>query len=288
MDKTGASSTPRKPSGEKAAPESFESPSTTSSESSSPSARDNHSPESPAAQSSPAAEPKTADEVTSSAPTAEEGEVTEDAPPLPNEPVPQPEDDGWEFHWRDDFNRYIFYNRFTQQWQWENPRVPTAANTETTSSTAPGLVPAGTPAASTSAPSTMSAVGSVAGGYNPAIHGDYDPNAWYAQINKPSSPPEESSTLPDPAALYASTGQFNRRTGAWQAPDQAPERHGDEAKSRRQMDAFFDVDAAANSHDGRSLRAERAGRRLTKAELKAFKEKRKAKKEEKRRAWLRD
>jgi hypothetical protein len=54
------------------------------------------------------------------------------------------------------------------------------------------------------------------------------------------------------------------------------------------MNAFFDVDAAANSHDGRSLRAERSARKLTKKELKMFKEKRREKKEEKRRAWLRD
>ncbi len=54
------------------------------------------------------------------------------------------------------------------------------------------------------------------------------------------------------------------------------------------MNAFFDVDAAANSHDGKSLRAERANKKLSKAELKAFKEKRREKKEEKRRAWLRD
>lgn len=54
------------------------------------------------------------------------------------------------------------------------------------------------------------------------------------------------------------------------------------------MNAFFDVDAAANSHDGRSLKAERSGKKLSKGELKTFKDKRKAKKEEKRRAWLRD
>lgn len=67
-----------------------------------------------------------------------------------------------------------------------------------------------------------------------------------------------------------------------------PDYHNDENKSKRQMTAFFDVDAAANSHDGRSLKAERRGKTLSKKELKAFKEKRREKKEEKRRAWLRD
>jgi hypothetical protein len=54
------------------------------------------------------------------------------------------------------------------------------------------------------------------------------------------------------------------------------------------MTAFFDVDAAANSHDGRSLKAERRGKALSKKELKAYKDRRREKKEEKRRAWLRD
>lgn len=67
-----------------------------------------------------------------------------------------------------------------------------------------------------------------------------------------------------------------------------PEMHNDENKSKRQMTAFFDVDAAANTHDGRSLKAERRGKALSKQELKAFKDKRRDKKEEKRRAWLRD
>ena len=57
---------------------------------------------------------------------------------------------------------------------------------------------------------------------------------------------------------------------------------------KRQMNAFFDVDAAANSHDGRSLKAEQSNKKPSKNELKAFKEKRRARKEEKRRAWLRD
>ena len=67
-----------------------------------------------------------------------------------------------------------------------------------------------------------------------------------------------------------------------------PDMHNDENKSRRQLTAFFDVDAAANTHDGRSLKAERRGKTLNKKELKAYKDKRRDKKEEKRRAWLRD
>jgi len=67
-----------------------------------------------------------------------------------------------------------------------------------------------------------------------------------------------------------------------------PENFNDDNKARRQLNAYYDVDAVANSHDGRSLKAERSGKKLSKREVKAFKEKRRERKEEKRRAWLRD
>ncbi|KAL2181779.1 uncharacterized protein P884DRAFT_253875 [Thermothelomyces heterothallicus CBS 202.75] len=211
------------------------------------------------------------------------------APPLPAEPVPEPEDDGWEYHWNPNDQSYWFYNRFTGVWQKENPRVPTdsdsaaaaAAAAATASTTTPTVAADGT---------VLSNPASIAGGYNPAIHGDYDENAWYAQALRAQS---AAATATATAALhggdaYATAAYFNRHTGRWQAPDQGPERHSDEAKSRRQMRAYFDVDAAANMHDGRSLKAERAGIKPSRAELRMFKEKRRAKKEEKRRAWLRD
>ena len=208
-------------------------------------------------------------------------------PPLPNEkvpPLPQ-EDDGWDPIWDPNAQAYYFYNRFTQASQWTNPRVPEAqptapgvGNYDRIASAAPGT----TPPPSSNEPS-------VHGGYNPAIHGDYDPTASYAQI-----PEANSASAPDlPSAstgpeIYTATGVFNRFTGKWQPHDINPENHNDENKSKRQMSAFFDVDAAANSHDGKSLKAERAGKKLSKAEVKAYKEKRKERKEERRRAWLRD
>ena len=69
---------------------------------------------------------------------------------------------------------------------------------------------------------------------------------------------------------------------------QVPENYNDENKSKRQMEFYFDVDAAANNHEGRSLKAERQTKKLSKKELKQFKEKRKKRKEEKRKAWLKD
>ncbi|KAL7626298.1 hypothetical protein AAE478_003069 [Parahypoxylon ruwenzoriense] len=198
------------------------------------------------------------------------------APPLPDEEPPATEgDDGWTFHWDADHQAYFFHNRFTGQSTWENPRM---ADTRTSTSQAP--------AAAADIPEPPKDEQPPAGGYNPAIHGDYDPNAWYAQGGEKNT--SEHDHAVDASAAYAAIGSFNRFTERWQGADQNTERHTDEAKSRRQMNAFFDVDAAANSHDGRSLKAERSGKKPTKAELKQFKEKRKARKEEKRRAWLRD
>ena len=220
---------------------------------------------------------------------SEDGEVDEqsikdpdtEAPPLPKEAIPPlpseappaiiPEDDGWAPIWEESAQAFYFYNRFTSASQWTNPRVPEAS------------------ASSVEAPKAQQAPTSPAarpaGGYDPAVHGDYDPTAWYAQ---PSESEPQLNADQDPAAAYAGTAAFNRFTGRFQNPDLVPENFNDENKSKRQMNAFFDVDAAANNHDGRSLKEERSGKKLTKAELKKFKEKRKAKKEEKRKAWLRD
>ncbi|KUL84977.1 hypothetical protein ZTR_07898 [Talaromyces verruculosus] len=211
--------------------------------------------------------------------------AAEDAPPLPDEEVPPlPDeappgqdtegDDGWEPVWDANAQAFYFYNRLTGVSQWENPRVPDAA------AAAVAVVPA---------PISQPEVEPVArgGGYNPAIHGDYDPTAAYAQQYEPDMQQSHTVTA-DQLQSYAATGAFNRFTGRWQDASLTPENFNDENKSRRQMNAYFDVDAAANSHDGRSLKAERSGKKLSKAEVKAFREKRRERKEEKRRAWLRD
>ncbi|RAK98940.1 WW domain-containing protein [Aspergillus ibericus CBS 121593] len=220
-------------------------------------------------------------------------------PPLPNEPTPgapaaagggerSGEDDGWEPVWDGTAQAYYFYNRYTGTSQWENPRVPDASATTTTAEDKNAVVEE--PDAADVPPPAATV-----GGYNPAIHGDYDPTAPYAQQYEQQQQIPEAGAVPGvgPGAAgmaggYDAVGAFNRFTGRWQAASQNAEYHNDENKSRRQMYAFFDVDAAANSHDGRSLRAERSAKKLSKKELKMFKEKRREKKEEKRRAWLRD
>ncbi|MCJ1365748.1 hypothetical protein MMC16_004873 [Acarospora aff. strigata] len=204
----------------------------------------------------------------------------EDLPPLPDEAPPAAaQDDGWAPVWDATAQAYYFFNRFTGLTQWTNPRVPEAQEA------APGVgnhdrIPDTIPNVEEQPPTRPH------GGYDPAVHGDYDPTASYAQ--EPGASEEDPSATTDPNAIYTATGVFNRFTGKWQPATLTPENFNDENKSKRQMSAFFDVDAAANSHNGKSLKAERSGKKLTKQELKAFKEKRREKKEEKRRAWLRD
>lgn len=52
------------------------------------------------------------------------------------------------------------------------------------------------------------------------------------------------------------------------------------------MNAFFDVDAAANAHGGRSLKEERRQKKISKREAVKLNERKKAKKEEKQKKWL--
>lgn len=218
----------------------------------------------------------------------------DDAPPLPNEAPPpqQQSDDGWSAEWDAANQRWYFYNRFTGVSQWDNPRVATN-DAEASSSSA---------AASASAP--LSEITSVAGGYNPAIHGSWDPSAPYAQAyagagddgDEEATAAEVAAHDAEMAALdggegeYLQTAAFNRATGRPQAAggEAATERFSDAARAQRQLGNYFNVDQAANAHDGRSLKAERRGKQPTKKELAQWKEKRKARKEEKRRAWLRD
>ena len=209
-----------------------------------------------------------------------EPKIDSTPPPLPAEAPPtEAVDDGWAPNWADNAKAFYFYNRFTGSSQWTNPRVP---------ETQPGPPGVGNyDRMQERAPGTEdSAPRRPYGGYDPAIHGDYDPTAPYAQ--EVQAMEEPASQAADPSGTYTATGTFNRFTGKWQDASLTPENFNDENKSKRQMSAFFDVDAAANSHNGKSLKAERSGKKLSKQELKAFKEKRRDKKEERRRAWLRD
>jgi hypothetical protein len=212
-----------------------------------------------------------------------EDDGDDSAPPLPPGPPPDDEaiNDGWQPIWDEQYGAYYFYNSITGETTWTNPRVPPTTDE---ASTAPkqNLKESGSPNVTSDSESAAETQYHDPLQYNPAIHGDYDPTAPYAQ---PRPDPAESRT-----GQYVATAAFNRFTGKFTPSSShlVPENYNDENKSKRQMEFYFDVDAAANSHDGRSLKAERQTKRLSKQELKQYKEKRKQRKEEKRKAWLRD
>ncbi|KAG8628492.1 hypothetical protein KVT40_004365 [Elsinoe batatas] len=232
---------------------------------------------------------------------SEEGEEPDNAPPLPDEePPPLPEeeppvedaqDDGWEPRWDYSTNAWYYFNRFTGVSQWENPRVPEATTSASAVSapgtdTAPGTVGTNQPAATGPPPNYM--------GYNPKIHGDFDPNADYARFHQPAVDAEIGDAVADGTApsgddlgqMYQQTATFNRFTGSFQSQDRGPDAHNDENKSKRQMEAFFDVDKAANAHEGRSLKAQRQRQKLSKEQIQEYNNKKKAKKIKKDRDWL--
>ncbi|KAL1304164.1 hypothetical protein AAFC00_000591 [Neodothiora populina] len=214
-----------------------------------------------------------------------------DAPPLPDEPLPDTtHDDGWEARCDAVSGHWYFVNRFTGVSQWENPRVRADYTPAPVYSGAPGTEPiSSTPGNGAENPYTGSPNEPYLG-YNPKIHGDFDPNADYAKFHQPAPAQSEPSIdTADAANLignYAQAAAFNRRSGAFQGGDKDADYHNDENKSKRQMHAYFDVERAANEHDGRSLKAERANKRMSKKQVKAFNEQRRAKKEQKRREFL--
>ena len=217
-------------------------------------------------------------------------------PPLPQEEAP---DDGWEPRWDPNNQAYYFYHAATNVSQWENPRVPSATQYPPSVIPAQGVVgrfywsqypiQANNP----QLPTSSSAVGSsssvksgAAGRYNPSIHGSWDPTADYAKEVQTADNTNEFQVNPDAARDYIQAAHFNRWTG--QNQQSTDNRHSDEAKSKRQMEAFFNVDLAANSHEGKSLKAERQSKKLSRKEVREYQARRREKKEEKRRAWLRD
>lgn len=132
-------------------------------------------------------------------------------------------------------------------------------------------------------------------GYIPSIHGDYDPTAPYAKYHEQKRMEEEAEEaaqegnglLSAQHSGYGATGAFNRFTGRFQTAEQAADRHNDANKSKRQLNAFFDADKAANSNEGKSLKAERRKKKHTKDEIQYYKDRRAARTKKKTMDWLR-
>jgi hypothetical protein len=132
-------------------------------------------------------------------------------------------------------------------------------------------------------------------GFYAKVHGAYDKNApyvayhnwrtWDAENEKAASTAQAQTTAT--YQNYDSYAQFNAHTGRYQTGEQSADRHDPANRANRQMSAFFDVDSAANSHDGRSLKEERRNKKLTGKEIAEMNRKRKEKKDAKRMAFLR-
>lgn len=262
--------------------------------------------------------------------------------PLPAD-APPAHDDGWDCAWLEDHQRHLYWNKFTGERTWNNPRVPDSAYGEygygagahayhaypvATSSGAYNAFQTGTNAPEQSTyPAHSSAHGAspyVSGPpglppgtwhydsanpvhghadngatnndpvYNPKIHGNWDPNADYAVAARKRQEAAEQATA-QPTAFpfgapgsdgYAAAATFNHRTGQFQSSDVTADRHSDANKALRQQNAYFDANASANSHDGRSLKEERRNQKLSKAQLQQYRQKKADKKLQKQRDWL--
>lgn len=129
-------------------------------------------------------------------------------------------------------------------------------------------------------------------GYNPRVHGPYDKTKPYSAYHswlafEKEHPAAAAGQQPQTTdhQMYGSTARFNSHTGRFQTDEQSADRHDAASKAGRQMSAFFDVDSAANSHDGRSLKEERRNNKPSKQEIAEMNQKRKEKKQQKRLAF---
>jgi hypothetical protein len=135
-------------------------------------------------------------------------------------------------------------------------------------------------------------------GYIPKLHGKYDATKPYASYHSylewvkanPQHATVQAAAQDQARDVYntdySTNAGFNSRTGGFQRNEQNVDRHNDFNKSGRQMNAYFDVDAAANTHEGRSLKAERQEQKHSKKEIREMNAKRKEKKQAKRMAFL--
>ncbi|KAK4544163.1 hypothetical protein LTR36_004373 [Oleoguttula mirabilis] len=189
---------------------------------------------------------------------------------------------------------YYFMHFDTRETKYEEPNEPywiwdaMLNNVHASGLQHPSSLQQNPPALGTSSAGQSSEVDPEYQGYNPKIHGSYDPNAPYAQYHKQKV--AEAQALKDYTAAaasvqageYGAVGAFNRFSGGFQTADKSTERHDDFNKSGRQLNNFFDVDAAANSHDGKSLKDERRAQKPSKKEIAEMSKKRRDKKEKKR------
>lgn len=195
----------------------------------------------------------------------------------------QPQPHAWQAVWAPQQGAYYFWNAKTGETTWTNPLAPSpsAATTAAAGPSSSGATTAAT--AATAAPSTAMSDEDFA-----AMHGIdpdlafLDPQLYAARLASAKGGGSAAS-----AAAYGASGAFDTRTGKF-VPSAAvlsgvhdPSRLSQVARSTRQMEVFFDVNAyqaeRAKEREEREAGGDAKRQRLNKKELKAFKEKRKEK-----------
>ncbi|GAA94917.1 uncharacterized protein L969DRAFT_25759 [Mixia osmundae IAM 14324] len=223
------------------------------------------------------------------------GDEQDDAPPLPDEDEPEPATGAtegppviipaathgdWTAVWDKQAQAYYFWNKKTQETTWVNPvQVPAEASTST--ATVQSTVPAGGKLTKLS----YSAEGNVDG---------IDPDLVY--LDPKLAIPGRESTGPGPAF----SARFNARTGRFEGdPEKTPDRVSGIERAKRQNQNFFDYDGWQKAFDMKQdiERQKRAAgessdapppKKLTKAQLEKFRERKKQRKEERQKGWLLD
>lgn len=185
-------------------------------------------------------------------------------PKLPQEPIPQrapdyvvhntsQDDDGWEAIYDESSNNYYFYNRLTKQTTWTNPRVKEDNQQEDSElvriMTDPKYKELST----------------------------YEKYKLYQQLknnNKQTEDQEQEGENEEHGSPAQITAFIDKQA-----------KNSD--KSSVSPDALADPSSAMNRFSkGKSLKAERAGTKVSKQQLKVFKQRQKEKKELKKRKWL--
>src|SRR5277367_1060210 len=166
-------------------------------------------------------------------------------------PAPEPEPDAWQAIWDSTANAYYFYNPETKESTWLNPRLPP--------------------------PEAEAALAA-----NPPI---LDPTA----LRKERAPDD----IYDPeTGEYGFTARFNARTGKFQNnPEHTAENFSTMGQIMRTSHDYFDVSQMEKGkivgQSGGSLKADRRAqmKAMTNKERKAFVQKMKEKKDQKKREW---
>ncbi|OLL21777.1 WW domain-containing protein [Neolecta irregularis DAH-3] len=113
-----------------------------------------------------------------------------------------------------------------------------------------------------------------------------------AHVNEKLNPEQllrlQNEALKAQEPEYAYSQRFSRRTGKFLSESKRPENHTKDARARKQLEQFYDIEAFEKQRAGRSLLEERRNMKFPKSQLKELIKKRNERKEARKRGWLMD